>query len=439
MTKRISSRHTYPHFADFRTRLYPMAQDLNPQGDQICKGLLQFHHAKPLGDRGLYWLKITLANTAGQDKATWAERIAWVDANHDMIIDSGLNPLDGQRLWADPSIDEPYVFLAAAREYALAVGLDNPAHFLSRSVCAMDGVCNGMQILSLLGKDSVGAIKTNCSSLEKRYDLYSEIKDAVILLNNQRALEGREEALAWMGKITRSTVKRATMTTPYGVTPRGIAGQLVKDGFCDNIEGRKGTNAAFMRDLIVDALKTSVNSSSTIMEYFQQSAKALAKQELPLKWLTPTGVECTQAYHKLRETKVLTLMGTFRLWNEDRNTGLDERKNYLAASPNVVHSFDAGLLHNVALRLKNDYGVTSTAFIHDSYGVHHGQLECGENAVDVLHKVIREEAHKIFKGNYLEEFREHILSYAPHVELPEAPAQGDFNVDELLNSPYFFS
>jgi DNA-directed RNA polymerase len=105
----------------------------------------------------------------------------------------------------------------------------------------------------------------------------------------------------------------------------------------------------------------------------------------------------------------------------------------------VVHSFDAGLLQNVALRLKNDYGVTSTAFIHDSYGVHHGQLECGENAVDVLHKVIREEAHKIFKGNYLEEFREHILSYAPHVELPEAPAQGDFNVDELLNSPYFFS
>ena len=68
-------------------------------------------------------MKITLANTAGQDKATWAERIAWVDANHDLIVDSGLNPLDGERLWADPSIDEPYVFLANAREYALAHSL----------------------------------------------------------------------------------------------------------------------------------------------------------------------------------------------------------------------------------------------------------------------------------------------------------------------------
>ena len=439
MTKRISSRHTYPHFADFRTRLYPMAQDLNPQGDQICKGLLQFHHAKPLGDRGLYWLKISLANTAGQDKKSWAERISWVDSNHDLILDSGLNPLDGQRLWADPSIDEPYVFLAAAREYALAVGLDNPSHFLSRTVCAMDGVCNGMQVLSLLGKDSVGAIKTNCSSLEKRYDLYSEVAEAVIKLNNEHALTGRQESLAWMGKITRKTVKRAVMTTPYGVTPRGIATQLVKDGFCDEIEGRKGTNAAYMRDLIVEALKGVVTSASTIMAYFQACAKALTSQEIALRWLTPTGVECTQAYHKLRKTKVSTLLGEFSLWDEDSELGLDERKNFNSASPNIIHSYDAGLLQSVALRLKNDYGVSSTAFIHDSYGVHHGQLDCGENAVDVLHKVIREEAHRIFKGNCLVDFRDYIHSYAPHIELPMAPAQGNFNIDELLESSYFFS
>lgn len=437
--KRISSRHTYPHFADFRTRLYPMAQDLNPQGDQICKGLLQFHHAKPLGDRGLYWLKISLANTAGQDKSTWAERIDWVDANHDLIVDSGLNPLDGERLWADPSIDEPYVFLAVAREYALATQLDNPQHFLSRTVCAMDGVTNGMQLLSLLGKDKDGAIKTNCSSLQKRYDLYSEVMEAVIKLNNEHALLGRQEALAWMGKITRKTVKRAVMTTPYGVTPRGIATQLVKDGFCEDLTGRKGINAAYMRDLIVESLKTSVKAASTIMEYFQDCAKALAAQEIPLKWITPTGVECTQAYHKLSKTRVMTLMGEFSLWDEDAKLGLDERKNHLAASPNVIHSFDAGLLQCVALRLKHDYGVSSTAFIHDSYGVHHGQLDCGENAVDVLHKVIREEAHRIFKGNCLVDFRDHIHSYAPHVELPMPPAQGDFNIDELLNSPYFFS
>lgn len=439
MTNRISSRHTYPHFADFRTRLYPMAQDLNPQGDQICKGLLQFHHAKPLGDRGLYWLKISLANTAGQDKASWSERIEWVDKHHDLIVDSGLNPLNGERLWASEEIDEPFVFLAVAREYALATQLDNPEHFLSRTVCAMDGVTNGMQLLSLLGRDSVGAIKTNCSSLQKRYDLYTEVMEAVIKLNNECALQGREEALAWMGKITRKTVKRAVMTTPYGVTPRGIASQLVKDGFCDELAGRKGANASYMRDLIVEALREVVTSASVIMEYFQQCAKALAAHEIPLRWITPTGVECTQAYHKLRKTKVKTLMGEFSLWDEDTSLGLDERKNYLAASPNVIHSFDAGLLQRVALRLKNDYGVTSTAFIHDSYGVHHGQLECGENAVDVLHKVIREEAHRIFKGNYLVEFSDHIKSYAPQVELPEPPAQGDFNIDELLNSPYFFS
>lgn len=439
MTNRISSRHTYPHFADFRTRLYPLAQDLNPQGDQVCKGLLQFHHGKPLGDRGLHWLKITLANTAGQDKATWGERVAWTERNHDLIVDSGLNPLDGERLWCSEGIDEPYVFLAAAREYALATGLDNPAHFLSRTVCPMDGVCNGMQILSLLGKDSVGAIKTNCSSRTQRYDLYSEVMESVIKLNNEHALTGREEAHAWMGHIKRGTVKRAIMTTPYGVTSRGIASQLVADGHCDNLKGSKGLNAGYMRDLIIEALREVVTSASTIMEYFQDCAKVLASQEIPLKWVTPTGVECTQAYHKLRKTKVKTLMGEFSLWNEDDSIGLDERKNYLAASPNVVHSLDAGLLQSVALRLNRDYDITSMAFIHDSYGVHHGQLDNGENAVDVLHAVIREEARRIFSGDYLSEFREHILTYAPHVELPEPPKQGDFDIDELLNSPYFFS
>ena len=36
--------------------------------------MLEFAEAKPLGERGLYWLKIHLANLHGQDKLTFTGR-----------------------------------------------------------------------------------------------------------------------------------------------------------------------------------------------------------------------------------------------------------------------------------------------------------------------------------------------------------------------------
>lgn len=95
-----------PHNLDFRGRAYPLPPHLNHMGNDLSRGLLLFAKAKPLGtyptrfrrryrgtdgcagERGLRWLKIHLANLYGYDKATFDERVVWVDQRIEQIMAS---------------------------------------------------------------------------------------------------------------------------------------------------------------------------------------------------------------------------------------------------------------------------------------------------------------------------------------------------------------
>lgn len=83
-----------PHSLDFRGRAYPMPLHLNHMGDDLSRGLLKFAEAKPLGVRGLRWLKIHLANLYGFDKAPFDERVQYVDDRLDEVFDSATKPLE---------------------------------------------------------------------------------------------------------------------------------------------------------------------------------------------------------------------------------------------------------------------------------------------------------------------------------------------------------
>jgi DNA-directed RNA polymerase len=64
----------FPHNIDFRGRAYPVPPYLNHMGADHCRGLLTFGKGKELGDNGLKWLKIHLANVFGFDKASLKQR-----------------------------------------------------------------------------------------------------------------------------------------------------------------------------------------------------------------------------------------------------------------------------------------------------------------------------------------------------------------------------
>lgn len=69
-----NERIYYPHNVDFRGRAYPIPPNLNHIGSDLCRGLLLFDEAKPLGPGGLGWIKVHLANLHGHNKVSFRER-----------------------------------------------------------------------------------------------------------------------------------------------------------------------------------------------------------------------------------------------------------------------------------------------------------------------------------------------------------------------------
>ena len=427
------SEFFFPHFSDFRGRLYPMPSELTPQGDQVAKGLLQFANGKKLGSSGLNWLKIHAANTFGMDKETLSNRVKWADNNIKMLADVSSNPLTDDR-WN--SADEPLPFLAVAREITEAVKLDNPEEFVSFIPVAMDGTCNGMQILSMMGRDEVGAQATNCTAKDERFDLYATVATSVLTILKRDSIDCPISG-EWLSRLEnnpskgRKVVKRAVMTVPYGVTDKGISTQLINDKHCqDFISGSRMAVSDVMTAAILESM-TKVNGKAVeIMQYFQTVSSVLSSQCLPMTWYTPMGLKVTQSYNKTSRKKINTILGQVYLQVEDAEMGIDVGKQVLSCAPNIIHSFDAAMLQMTVTKLSG-IGLDNFAMIHDSYGVHAGN-------VDELHVALRQAALDIFGGNVLADFHEYAQAQTT-AELPEIPTLGDYDVTEILDAPYFFS
>ena len=415
-----------PHCPDFRGRLYPQSQDLNFTNDDVSRGLIQFAEGKPYGETGAYWLKVRLANSYGQDKLTFDERVQWVNNNSLAILDSAKNPLDGSRFWADA--DEPFQFLAATNEYRSLMEQGDKA--LNYIPINLDATASGLQHLSAWSRDPVAAEVVNMTSSENRYDIYGIQAEEVNKLI-ARDLGVSEAARNCHGHVTRKTVKRGVMTIPYSVTPKGLRDQFIKDGYIDELSGNKVNNANYLRDTLLESLGETIRKPMQVMTYFKGVADALALEDIPLQWRTPMGMTVRQAYWRQNKQEVKTLFGKAVLWNEDQDLGLMNRKQTMAASPNVIHSFDAAHLQSVVLMGTREANpITSWACVHDSIGVHACEVER-------LNRIIREEYVRIYDRPVLEEFHDYQLRHG--VDLPDPPDLGAFNLNEVMRANYFFS
>lgn len=216
-----------------------------------------------------------------------------------------------------------------------------------------------------------------------------------------------------------------------GVTTRGIRDQLVNDGHTEDLAGGDYKNAEYMQRAVCSALEQTVVAAKNIMGYFQGVAKELGEKNISLKWKTPMGMEITQSYYNLRRRSIRTLLGQYQLWEEDRDMGIDARKQALASAPNIVHSLDASMLAETALRCR-ERGIRDFSFIHDSYGVH-------AHHATTLYRILREVAVSQYEGDFLARFEASVAGYAGHVPLPARPGLGTFDVREVLSAPYFFA
>jgi DNA-directed RNA polymerase len=429
------SKIYFPHAVDFRGRVYPLPQDLHMQADDFTKSLLTFAKGKQLGETGLQWLAFHMANCFGMDKVDRQGQADWVNKHQAEIFDVASDPFGaGLEFWKQA--DEPWQFLAATIEYCSAWSHPvSPEYYISHLPVHVDGSCNGLQHLSAMGLDPVGAEAVNMTGGD-RQDIYQIVADKVTKGVTQDAYMSLGDrvppAKAWLGKVTRKTVKRGVMTTPYGVTKIGIRDQLIKDGMTDGLEGDPKVNADYLRDVMVDAIDSTILKGKEIMWWLQDCAEILADQDKPVHWSTPAGFYGREYYSRLHLVRATTLMGRLMLEDPTKATPkIDAKKQSQSVAPNIIHSFDAAHMTLCVLAAPDDMNFS---MIHDSFGVHAADMNDFERLVKSVFVEMYSRENWLHKLHM--EFQDQC---SDGYRIPPPPERGDFDITEVLKSKFFFA
>jgi len=434
----------FPHHLDFRGRIYPIPSSLNPQSNDLGKGLLTFATGRPLGTWGSYWLAIHGANTNGV-KGTLNERVEWTLENSDRICAVAENPLDD--LWwteADGG-SAPWQMLAFCYEWAGYIESGESEDFMSSLPIAVDGTCNGLQHYSALLRDQGGAESTNLTNSEGQADIYTSVAEKAIRITKERMAESdvdRELGGRWLAYgITRSTVKRAVMTTPYGVTVIGTKNMILDDGILGkgadhnfNWNGKQNEAAAFLACVVDAAIGEEVASAKGGMAFIKAMGKVANSHKKGISWVTPAGLPVVQAVRKTTSSTITTrLLGQVRLKYAHDLEEIDTRKQITSISPNFIHSLDAAHLMLTVCALEDSHGPASWAMIHDSYATHAG-------LTDQLGQTLRQAFVDMYTDHCpLEALRSSVMEEGDEDETPPVPEKGGFDLNEVMKAEFFFA
>ncbi|XP_022946197.1 DNA-directed RNA polymerase 3, chloroplastic-like [Cucurbita moschata] len=427
----------YPHNLDFRGRAYPMHPHLNHLSSDLCRGVLEFAEGRPLGKSGLHWLKIHLANlyAGGVEKLSYDRRLAFVDDHLDSIFDSASNPVHGDRWWL--AAEDPFQCLAACINLSEALRSSSPHTVISHLPIHQDGSCNGLQHYAALGRDTFEAAAVNLVAGDKPADVYSEIAARV---HNIMIRDGSQDpttnpnallAKILIDQVDRKLVKQTVMTSVYGVTFVGAREQIKKR------LGEKGLisddrllfqAACYAAKVTLAALGEIFGAARGIMSWLGDCAKVIAADNQPVRWTTPLGLPVVQPYYRSERHLVRTSLQVLALQREGNS--VDVRKQRTAFPPNFVHSLDGSHMMLTALACR-DAGLRF-AGVHDSFWTH----ACD---VDQMNLILREKFVELYSMPVLDTLLEEFETTYPGLTFPPLPERGDFDLREVLKSPYFFN
>lgn len=431
----------FVYFADSRGRFYPLTYGISPQGSDLQKALLQFAIGKPLHTQdAIDWFMINGANRFGFDKAKLQDRANWYRDKVDVILSFAADPVNN-RGWADA--DKPLQFLAWCMEFAEYWA--DPRGFVSHLPVGMDGSCNGLQNFSAMLRDEVGGQATNLTNNEVMQDIYKQVAEAATRRMQACTLPDQFQHKAkWLAHgLDRSVVKRAVMTTPYGVTKRSAVKYVIEDyiklGKVKVFSQKEHYQAAHtLMEYAWPAIGDVVVKAREAMDWLRNSARVIIKENIDedgktkdegtISWVTPSGFLASQAYYLVSEHRINTKMfGHSRILvlSEEDDASVDRHATALA--PNFVHSMDAAHLHSTTCALVGKSPDISLAMIHDDYGTHAANAQ-------LMYDTIRQEFVSMYEQrDPLQEFRDRYPMCAA------IPTRGSLNIRDVLESDFFFS
>ncbi|MEX2109838.1 MAG: DNA-directed RNA polymerase [Gemmatimonadaceae bacterium] len=435
----------FPHSLDWRGRIYPLADSLSPQGNDLSRALLTFANAKPVGSEGARWLAIHGANCLGVtpegDKISrmpFSERVAWIDLRSDDICRVAADPFTHQ-WWSDA--DKPLQFFAFCVEWSRYVASGRSEQFVSGLPISQDGSCNGLQHYSALLRDEKSGAKVNLLPMDAPQDIYHDTAEKVKDFLSA-GLAGRKWTTAegsphewtdeqkWIARqwldsdlVTRKLTKGPTMTFAYGSKKFGFGEQIMEElvGRDDwkailarftNSEGESkvGSAATLMADMIWRSLEDLAPGPFTAMQWMTDCARMIASEGKCVRWTVPlTNFPVRQEYFVSKVKRIDTVLAG-KLLRRPRGyeqTGkIDTKKQAGSFAPNFIHSLDAAALMLTVVRAyregmgdplsdPNSRHRASFGTVHDSYATVAG--DCA-----LLSRLTRQSFHRLHTSRPVE-------------------------------------
>lgn len=439
-TKESVGPYWFPVYFDSRGRWYYRGVP-NPQGSDLSKAVLHFHEKKPLGPRGLFWLRVHIANSYGFDKERMQDRARWTEQNWERIQMALDAPEDHPEVWGT---DAPWCMYTAAWELREALRSGRPEAYRTGVPIHMDATCSGLQHFSALLRDPVGGLYVNLTDPNQcgpKQDIYRRVAEACTWLI-QKDLESADAETVEMAKfwlrigIPRSLAKKPVMTYVYGATLRGTAEFIeytverevfpsIPEGGCWDDETKSFQYSMYLGRKLFQGIAAAVPSAAAAMRWLREIVKQQPDGKR-MQWRTPTGFLVQHDYQDYVDSRIkLNSCGVLFTRIRDWSDGTRAHAMQNAISPNFVHALDASHLTMVANAMQSSN--LHMVAIHDSFGTH----PCD---VDHMHDHIRNQFVRLYSGpNLLSEFLWDVGGVG------EPPSRGDLDLNAVLDSEFMFS
>jgi DNA-directed RNA polymerase len=467
---------------DFRGRVYVNTAFLHEQSSDNAKGLLLLDKSTPLGENGLFWLKVHTSNSFGNDKVTLKQRAEFVDENINLFLSYADKPTVNQG-WMET--DAPFSFLAACYELKKIKNWLMDGNDLKDYPCSLpvyiDGSNNGVQhlvamsqdeeiapLVNLVPQDTPGdvymyiakyawkrleelasqltqeerdqfdSVYSKAKELQKAYFDAPEKSEQKSLAyaaaqewrNQNRSIREKLFAVYWLNidnpKDQRKVVKRNVMTLGYGGTAYGMGQQIIDDtrDMSEYLRDKEHLWGAMLGDLVFETCYEKLKGPATMLRMFQDLADRSNNKDVFLQWTTPvTNFPVVQAYRKPSIVRTKLKYGEeelkVQLQTWEEST-IDKDSQRTGAAPNIVHSFDAA--HLTMTVLSAPYEMT---VVHDSFGTLPGNMD------DLFYRV-RDQFVEFYKSKPLEK----LLAELNCEDL--IPDRGNLDVKQILYSDYAF-
>ena len=268
---------------------------------------------------GYEYMCIDIANQYGLDKELFETRIKWTQ-DHLGELESLSDKADCQPLY------KKAVMALRKAQAGIPTG----------HLVAVDAVCSGVQLMSVLTGCIAGATSTGLVNPNERADAYSKLTEVM------------EGILGGKVDVSRADAKQAFMTTMYGskAEPKKLFGEDTPEIDAFYAAANKIAPGAWelLQDLLASWKPYALSHEWKLPDGFDARVKVMSKQEARVEVDELDHATFTYEYYQ----------------NEGQKSGLSNVAN-------VVHSVDAYVLRCIHRRCNYDFDTVSMAsiFIED--------------------------------------------------------------------------